>query len=175
MQPTYGDKLPPYHDLDVVRELARLQRAANLAASKAPLVADESKKWLEWDEFLDVVRALRAECAGTGGQGEDWERRFLSRTSKLDKSQVALGCAFALPCMEVGLRAATGVWAASGAQGKPAGAGVCNAFCCTAFKSDGSWRAPVPQGGGCILAALPENLASAVLLCSPDVSPFPVG
>ena len=59
--------------MDVVRELARLQRAANLAASKAPLVADESKKWLEWDEFLDVVRALRAECAGTGGEGRDWE------------------------------------------------------------------------------------------------------
>lgn len=32
LQPTYGGKLPPYHDLDVVRELARLQHAANLAA-----------------------------------------------------------------------------------------------------------------------------------------------
>lgn len=34
--------------------------------------------------FLDVARALGAEYAGTGGQGEVWEKGFLGRTFKLD-------------------------------------------------------------------------------------------
>ena len=41
-------------------------RGANRVALTAPLVADESKKWLEWPEYLGLVAALRRECAGAG-------------------------------------------------------------------------------------------------------------
>jgi hypothetical protein len=43
-----------------------MMRTASKAAARAPLVADETKKWLQWDEFLGFVQALRAECAGGG-------------------------------------------------------------------------------------------------------------
>jgi hypothetical protein len=57
---------PPYRDLEVVQELANMLRGANRVALTAPLVADESKKWLEWPEYLGLVAALRKECAGAG-------------------------------------------------------------------------------------------------------------
>lgn len=48
-------------------------KVASKAAAAAPPAADESRKWLQWDEYLGMVRALRAECAGgvqcAGGQG----------------------------------------------------------------------------------------------------------
>lgn len=55
---------PPYRDLPVVQELANMLKVAQKAAVAAPLVSDESKKWLSWDEYLDWVRKLHAECAG---------------------------------------------------------------------------------------------------------------
>jgi hypothetical protein len=55
---------PPYRDLGVMQELAAMMRTATQAAARAPLVADDTKKWLQWDEFLGFVQALRAECAG---------------------------------------------------------------------------------------------------------------
>jgi hypothetical protein len=59
---------PPYRDLGVMQELAVMMRSAQKAAARAPLVADESKKWLQWEEFLVLVQALRAECAGVRAQ-----------------------------------------------------------------------------------------------------------
>eukprot|EP00879_Flechtneria_rotunda_P019576 GHRR01020568.1.p1 GENE.GHRR01020568.1~~GHRR01020568.1.p1 ORF type:complete len:296 (+),score=81.05 GHRR01020568.1:1616-2503(+) len=66
---------PSYRDLGVVQELANMLRAAHKAADHAPLVCDESKKWLEWDEFLGLVQALRAECAGLTASGKPRARR----------------------------------------------------------------------------------------------------
>ncbi|GBF97947.1 hypothetical protein Rsub_10620 [Raphidocelis subcapitata] len=60
----------PYSDLPVMRALKTLVAKAHKAAKKAPLVADERLKWLEWSEFLALIRELREECAGltsTGG------------------------------------------------------------------------------------------------------------
>jgi competence protein ComGF len=51
-----------------MQELAVMLRNAQQAAARAPLVADESKKWLQWDDFLCFVQALRAECAGAHAQ-----------------------------------------------------------------------------------------------------------
>jgi hypothetical protein len=56
---------------------------ADKGVRKAPPVADDSKKWLEWSEFLGVVRRLRAEAAG----------RILVGCSQLDMPMV--------PCNDV--------------------------------------------------------------------------
>ncbi|WIA30518.1 hypothetical protein OEZ86_000602 [Tetradesmus obliquus] len=66
---------PPYRDLGVMQELALMLRNAHKAAAHAPLVADESKKWLQWDEFTSFVQALRAECAGLTATGQPRVRR----------------------------------------------------------------------------------------------------
>eukprot|EP00877_Chromochloris_zofingiensis_P012617 jgi/Chrzof1/7609/Cz02g30040.t1 len=58
-----------YAQLPVMTALKQLVNDAFKAVKKAPLVSDESKKWLEWSEFLGVVRRLRAECAGLDHQG----------------------------------------------------------------------------------------------------------
>jgi hypothetical protein len=48
-----------------MQELSALLKAANKAAAAAPMVADEGRKFMaSWAEYLDFVRALRAECAG---------------------------------------------------------------------------------------------------------------
>ena len=65
--PADGDK--PYTDLPVVRELRAMSRAATAASRRAPRVADERAKWLEWGEYLDLVAELRTECAGLEGRG----------------------------------------------------------------------------------------------------------
>lgn len=64
LQPPSTTKSRPYHDLEVVQELNAMQRAASKAAAGAERVADESKKWLEWEDYLAMVQRLRAECAG---------------------------------------------------------------------------------------------------------------
>ena len=64
MQPDPDCRIPPYHDIELVQELSRMMRTAQKASSRAPRVADESKKWLEWQEYLGLVRSLKAECAG---------------------------------------------------------------------------------------------------------------
>ncbi|KIZ03806.1 hypothetical protein MNEG_4154 [Monoraphidium neglectum] len=63
-------KAVPYSDLPVMAALKQLVSKAHKAVKKArgaraaaPLVADERLKWLEWDEFLGLVRELHGECA----------------------------------------------------------------------------------------------------------------
>lgn len=63
-QPDPDRRIPAYHDVELVQELSRMMRTAQKASSRAPRVADESKKWLEWPEYLGLVRSLKAECAG---------------------------------------------------------------------------------------------------------------
>ena len=61
---TASSRARPYQDLPVIQELGRLMSLAEKGIRRAPPVADDSKKWLEWSEFLGVVRQLRAEVAG---------------------------------------------------------------------------------------------------------------
>ena len=64
LQPDPDRRVPPYHDLELVQELSRMMRASQRAAARAPRVAEESRKWLQWDEYMGLVRALKTECAG---------------------------------------------------------------------------------------------------------------
>lgn len=57
-------RVAPYGDLPLMRALKALSAKAHRAAKRAPLVADERLKWLEWDEFLALTADLRADCAG---------------------------------------------------------------------------------------------------------------
>ena len=47
----------------VVAELVRVQRGARARGDKAPHAADETKKWLDWPEYLQLVETLKRECA----------------------------------------------------------------------------------------------------------------
>jgi len=66
-RPADGDK--PYSDLAVVRELRAMSKGARAAARTATRVADESAKWLEWGEYLDLVAELKSECAALEERG----------------------------------------------------------------------------------------------------------
>lgn len=68
--------LKPYSDLEVVRELRGLISAANKKAKVAPRVADEAAKWLDWPQYLNLVRELRRECALLREKPQHWRRRL---------------------------------------------------------------------------------------------------
>ena len=72
--PAYGEK--PFHDIPAVRELRKLHRDANRRQTHSPRSSDEDKKWLSWDEYLSVVKALR----------EELEEEIHTFECKLDKT-----------------------------------------------------------------------------------------
>jgi len=55
--PSYGEK--SFGDIPVVRELRKLHRDANRRQIVSPRSSEEDRKWLDWDEYLDVVRLLK--------------------------------------------------------------------------------------------------------------------
>jgi len=57
--PAYGEK--PFQDIPAVRELRKLHRDANRRQTHSPRSSNEDKKWLSWDEYLSVVKALKQE------------------------------------------------------------------------------------------------------------------
>ena len=59
----------PYQDLEVVAELRGMSREAREAGKRAPGVADESVKWLDWPDFLAVVEELRREAGAINERG----------------------------------------------------------------------------------------------------------
>ena len=50
-----------FDEMGVIRELRSIHNDARLKARTSGPVADESKKWLDWTEFLGAVEALREE------------------------------------------------------------------------------------------------------------------
>ena len=48
-----------FDEIPVIRELRRLQRDAGKKSKFDKRSSDESKKWLDWDEYLQVVEVLR--------------------------------------------------------------------------------------------------------------------
>ncbi|KAI8466409.1 MAG: hypothetical protein J3K34DRAFT_433844 [Monoraphidium minutum] len=65
----------PYGDLPLMAALKQLVSKANKAGKKAPLVADERLKWLEWSEFLGLIRELKQDCAGLTASGSPRSKR----------------------------------------------------------------------------------------------------
>ena len=66
-EPRDGDKA--YADLGVVKELRAMSKEWRTAGRLAPRAADEKAKWLEWDEYLELVAELKRECAGRDETG----------------------------------------------------------------------------------------------------------
>ena len=56
-EPEYGEK--SFGDIPVVRELRKLHRDANRRQILSPRSSEEDRKWLDWDEYLNVVRMLK--------------------------------------------------------------------------------------------------------------------
>lgn len=50
-----------FQDIPVIRELRKLHREAERLRQIAPRSSDEQKKWITWDEYLGVIRAVREE------------------------------------------------------------------------------------------------------------------
>ena len=50
-------------DLPIVLELRKLHRDAGNKGKKAPRSSDEDKKWLDWTEYLNVIRLLKSDLS----------------------------------------------------------------------------------------------------------------
>jgi len=55
--PSYGEK--SYEDIPMIKELRKLHTFAGRQSKLSPRASDESKKWISWTEFLDVVKASK--------------------------------------------------------------------------------------------------------------------
>lgn len=54
----------PLDDIPVVIELRKFHRDAGNRSRKAPRSSDEGKKWLDWNEYLEVIELLKADLGG---------------------------------------------------------------------------------------------------------------
>jgi len=59
-----------YRDIPIIEELRYLSSDINARRKKAPKVADESLKWLDWPDYLACVNQLKAECHPMGTNGK---------------------------------------------------------------------------------------------------------
>jgi len=55
----YHAKGKSFNDIPAVSELRKLHRDAGRRQQLSPRSSDEDKKWLEWEEYLNVVQALK--------------------------------------------------------------------------------------------------------------------
>jgi integrase len=58
---TMSDGSVGFRDIPVIEALRQLQAQKAREAKRAPLVADETKKWIDWPDFLELVDRLRRE------------------------------------------------------------------------------------------------------------------
>jgi len=56
---TLSSRSTALDDLPIVIELRKLHREAGNKGKKAPRSSDEGKKWLDWDEYLEVIQFLK--------------------------------------------------------------------------------------------------------------------
>lgn len=66
-------------DLPIVIELRKLHREAGSKGKKAPRSSDEGKKWLDWDEYLQVIVLLKSDL---GEMIDNYNKRL-----ELDKEE----------------------------------------------------------------------------------------
>jgi len=58
-----------YKDIEIIEELRELSNSISKRDKIAPRVADESKKWIDWNIYLAAVEQLKQECAPKGVDG----------------------------------------------------------------------------------------------------------
>ncbi len=66
IDPSDGGK--PYSDIPVINELRKLSKDSRKRSKVASPPADESLKWLDWSQYLDVCRVLKQEAIITKEQ-----------------------------------------------------------------------------------------------------------
>ncbi len=75
--PSYGEK--SFADIQAVRELRKLHRDANRRQILSPRSSEEDRKWLDWNEFLDVIKAVKDDLSCDINQWEEEEEKRLSK------------------------------------------------------------------------------------------------
>lgn len=75
--PSYGEK--SYSDIPIVRELRKLHRDANRRQVLSPRSSEEDRKWLEWKDYLHVVKLLK----------EDVEKEIKAYQESNSKNSIA--------------------------------------------------------------------------------------
>ena len=68
--PSYGEK--SFSDIQAVREIRKLHRDANRRQILSPRSSEEDKKWLDWDEYLGVIKAVKEDLQD---EINEWEKK----------------------------------------------------------------------------------------------------
>jgi hypothetical protein len=77
-------------DLPIVIELRKLHREAGNRGKKAPRSSDEDKKWLDWSEYLKVIRLLKSDLTEMIEKCDEKTRLFQMMVVDNDDGNVAL-------------------------------------------------------------------------------------
>jgi hypothetical protein len=83
--PSYGEK--SFGDIPVVRELRKLHRDANRRQIHSTRSSEEERKWLDWDEYLDVVRLLKEDLEKEIQCYEEKASSCIKRSNKGDSDR----------------------------------------------------------------------------------------
>ncbi|KAL3764320.1 hypothetical protein ACHAW5_008917 [Stephanodiscus triporus] len=75
-------------DLPIVIELRKLHREAGNRGKKAPRSSDEDKKWLDWSEYLKVIRLLKSDLTDMIEKCDEKTRLFQMMAINSDDGSV---------------------------------------------------------------------------------------
>jgi hypothetical protein len=81
---------PSLDDLPIVMELRKLHREAGNRGKKAPRSSDEDKKWLDWSEYLKVIRLLKSDLTEMIKKHDNTTRLFETTDGGYDECDDAL-------------------------------------------------------------------------------------
>ena len=78
MEDEDGDPDKPYAHIPLVRQLRKISKETGKRAERQSPASDTRKKWLPWDQFMDVVSKLEGECAPKNAQGRDRSQKTVA-------------------------------------------------------------------------------------------------
>ena len=82
--PSYGEK--SFSDIQAVREIRKLHRDANRRQILSPRSSEEDKKWLDWDEYLGVIKAVKQDLEDEIYEWEKKEQHQEKKAKKIKKN-----------------------------------------------------------------------------------------
>jgi hypothetical protein len=78
-----GSNQVGYKNIPIIEELRQLERDITVRVNQTPRCSDESKKWLDWPDFLACGRRLVQECKERGACGNKRRLKAIAKSHQI--------------------------------------------------------------------------------------------